>query len=55
MGVPAAARQPLPGALSAASAASAQERAGASPREHQARPDLRSRQGKCTEKLIINY
>lgn len=47
MGVPAAARHPLSGAFSAASAAGAQERAGAPSREHQARPDLRPRQGEC--------
>lgn len=45
MGVPAAARHPLSGALSTASAAGAQERAGAPSREYQARPDLRPRQG----------
>jgi len=47
MGIPATARHPLSGALSAASAAGAQERAGTPSRKHQARPDLRSRQGEC--------
>lgn len=45
MGVPASARHPLPGAFSTAPAVGAQERARAPPREHQARPNIRPRQG----------
>jgi len=55
MGFPAAAWYPLSSAFSTASAASAQERAGASSREHQARPDLCPRQGEYCQNILINY
>lgn len=55
MGVASSTRHPLSGALPAAPAAAAQRRAGAQAREHQARPDLRPRQGECYKSSRGNY
>lgn len=46
---------PLSGAFPAAPAAAPQRRAGAQAREHQARPDLRPRQGECCKSSRGNY
>lgn len=55
VGVATSTRHPLSGAFPAAPAAAPQRRAGAQAREHQARPDLRPRQGECCKSSRGNY